>query len=419
MKKKKNNTEEEIVETVQEEPAPEELLKLSQASKTVANLTGKKSKTTLFGYLFLLLTIIILAVIAVTEFSGETNYPLSAVLSVWGENWKFLVLAIAVGVLAMLMDGFRQAALLRGATGKWRIKLTLKSTLLGKYFDGITPSAAGGQPYQVYYLHKNKVPAGVATSLPLLCFFMQQFAFFFIVIFSLIIHGPIVEDVLLQIAIYFGTLCMIFVPVAIMVFAFIPKTSRKIVSFFIKLLGKIRIVKNAEATTLKFYAYLDDYRKSLKIIGKHKKTLISGLLLAVICMLLNYSTVYFIVRASGQTLEWSTVIALMAYTSAASAFIPTPGSSGVSEGFFYLIVSVLTGGFRFWGMLLWRLLTFYMPVLTGLGVFINNAVKDKSYRRRGLIRTSDDDDDKGLEAKTKPTTTEYKDLSEEEKESIE
>ena len=184
MKKKKNNTEEEIVETVQEEPAPEELLKLSQASKTVANLTGKKSKTTLFGYLFLLLTIIILAVIAVTEFSGETNYPLSAVLSVWGENWKFLVLAIAVGVLAMLMDGFRQAALLRGATGKWRIKLTLKSTLLGKYFDGITPSAAGGQPYQVYYLHKNKVPAGVATSLPLLCFFMQQFAFFFIVIFS-------------------------------------------------------------------------------------------------------------------------------------------------------------------------------------------------------------------------------------------
>ena len=38
---------------------------------------------------------------------------------------------------------------------------------------------------------------------------------------------------------------------------------------------------------------------------------------------------------------------------------------------------------------------------------------------RGLIRTSDDDDDKGLEAKTNPTTTEYKDLSEEEKESIE
>ena len=109
----------------------------------------------------------------------------------------------------------------------------------------------------------------------------------------------------------------------------------------------------------------------------------------------------------------------MAYTSAASAFIPTPGSSGVSEGFFYLIVSVLTGGFRFWGMLLWRLLTFYLPTITGLGVFINNAVKEKSYIRRGLLRTSVDDDDKGLQAKVKPTTTEYKDLTDEEKASFE
>lgn len=403
MKKKENKTKDEIIENTPDEPDPEQLLKLSKASKTAENLAGKKNKTTRFGYFFLLLTIIILVVIAVTEFSGEDNYPLSTVLSVWGQNWQFLVFAVLAGVLSMLVDGFRQAALLRGATGKWRIKLTLKSTMLGRYFDGITPSAVGGQPYQVYYLHKNKVPAGVATSLPLLCFFMQQIAFFFIVIISLIVHGPIVEDLLLQIAIYFGTICMVFVPVAIMIFALIPNTSKKILAFFIKVLGKIRLVKNVEETTLRFYAYLDDYRKSLKTIGKHKKTLISGFFFAVVCLLLNYSTVYFIVAASGETLQWSKVIALMAYTSASSAFIPTPGSSGVSEGFFYLIVYVLTGGFRFWGMLLWRLLTFYLPTITGLSVFINNAVKEKSYIRRGLLRTSVDDDDKGLQAKVKPT----------------
>ena len=93
----------------------------------------------------------------------------------------------------------------------------------------------------------------------------------------------------------------------------------------------------------------------------------------------------------------------MAYTNAASAFIPTPGGSGAMEGFFYLIVAVLGGGFRFWGMLLWRILTFYLPTLVGLGVLINNTVKEKSYRRRGLIRTSEDDDDHRLFARRKKT----------------
>ena len=118
--------------------------------------------------------------------------------------------------------------------------------------------------------------------------------------------------------------------------------------------------------------------------------------MALICWLLNFSAVYFIVLASGQSLPWFYVIALMAYTNAASAFIPTPGGSGAMEGFFYLIVSVLDGGFRFWGMLLWRIITFYLPTLIGLGVLVNNTVKDKSYRRRGLFRTSVDDDDKKL-----------------------
>ena len=100
-------------------------------------------------------------------------------------------------------------------------------------------------------------------------------------------------------------------------------------------------------------------------------------------------------------MPWFYVIALMAYTSAASAFVPTPGGSGAMEGFFYLIVSVLEGGFRFWGMLLWRIITFYLPTFIGLGVLVNNTVKDKSYRRRGLIRTSAEDDDNSLVAMAK------------------
>ena len=382
----------------------EQEFKLRQADNTAKQLENRKSKTNKFGYFFLLITVIALVVIAVSEFNNNEEYPLSLVLSTWGENIHYILLALASILLMLFFDGLRQAVLLRGSTGKWRLKLTFKSVILGRYFDNITPSAVGGQPYQVYYLHKHKVPAGIATSLPVVCFFMQQFAFFVLVVICFAVFGPIVDNPWLKAAIYFGSLCMIAMPLTIMIFAFIPKTAQKILRGIILLLYKLKIVKNKEAVMYKFDNYVNDYSKSLKIIGGHKKTLITSFVLAMICQLLNFSVVYFIVLASGESLPWFYVIALMAYTSAASAFIPTPGGSGAMEGFFYLIVSVLVGGFRFWGMLLWRILTFYLPTFIGLCVLVNNTVKDKSYRRRGLFRTSSDDDDKSLVASARPDT---------------
>lgn len=407
MSKKDKNQNTAVQDVTEESVDAESRLKLAQADKTAKSLTDKKNKKTLFGVLFLLLTIIIIVIIALNEFVGQDEYPLSAVLSTWGKNWPYLVAAVGVMLLMLFMDGFRQAALLRGATGKWRIKLTMKSMMLGRYFDNITPSAFGGQPYQVYYLHKNKVPAGVATSLPVVCFFMQQMAFFVLAIFSFIFYGTVITDAWLIVFIIIGSLCMVFIPVVIMTFAFIPKTAKKILCAIIRFLTKIKVVKNPEAAVLRFSAYLDDYSKSLKLIGKHKKTLISAFFLAIICQLLNYSVTYFIVLASGQKADWAEIIALMVFVSAASAFIPTPGGSGTTEGFFYLIFNALSGGLRFWGMLLWRIITFYLPTLLGLGVLINNTLKEKIYKRRGLLRTSADDDDKGLIAAEHPSTKEY------------
>ena len=154
-------------------------LKLTMADRTAQSLTSRKNKKIRLSYLFMLLTIIVIVIVAIVEFSGEDkSYPLSTVLSTLGQNWIYLVLTVGCMLLALVFDGLRQAVLLRGSTGKWRLKLTFKSMILGKYFDSVTPSAFGGQPYQIYYLHKNKVPAGVATSLPVVCFFLQQFAFF-------------------------------------------------------------------------------------------------------------------------------------------------------------------------------------------------------------------------------------------------
>lgn len=380
-------------------PDAEEQFKLDQSEKAVKALTDRKSKSSRFSFVFFLLTIVILVVIAVTEFVGEEEHPLSTVMQIWSQNWQFVVIALLVVLIMLFVDCFKQTMLLRGSTGKWKFKLTMKSTMLGKYFDNITPSAFGGQPYQIYYLHKNKVPAGVATSLPLVGFFMQQMAFLVIIIASFIFRGDIIPSLWLRICIIIGSVFMIFIPVTVMIFAFIPKTTKRIAGAIVRFLHKIKIVKHPDAALTKVHSYLDDYSKSLKLIGKHKKTLLCGFVLSLTSQLLYYSVTYFLIRACGVTEDYWTIVACMAYTSAAGALIPTPGSSGVAEGLFYIIFDVLPVGLRFWTMLMWRLMTYYLPTLIGLGVYINNTVKDKKYRERGLIRTSFADDDDELAAK--------------------
>ena len=102
----------------------EQEFKLSKADNTAKELENRKSKTNKFGYFFLLLTVVVLVVIAVSEFNNNEEYPLSLVLSTWGQNWHYIVAAVGCMLLMLFLDGFRQAALLRGATGQWRIKLT-------------------------------------------------------------------------------------------------------------------------------------------------------------------------------------------------------------------------------------------------------------------------------------------------------
>ena len=114
-KDKNQNPAQEVTEEISDAEAQ---LKLAQADRAAKSLTDSKNKRNLFGILFLLLTIVIIIVIALNEFVGsDEEYPLSAVLSTWGQNWYYLVAAVGVMLLMLFFDGFRQAALLRGRPG--------------------------------------------------------------------------------------------------------------------------------------------------------------------------------------------------------------------------------------------------------------------------------------------------------------
>ena len=93
-----------------------------------------------------------------------------------------------------------------------------------------------------------------------------------------------------------------------------------------------------------------------------------------ICMC---SIPYFVLKAFGAGNAFIDIFFMCVYTYAAVTYIPTPGNAGAAEGTFYALFKTLKSGNIFWAMLIWRFLSYYMFLVTGVGIYVYNFVKNK------------------------------------------
>ena len=123
----------------------------------------------LLNYLIIAVSVVILVcyVVFVDGFEALVDVLFHARLR-W--LWAGLGLLILYWVL--------EAAILNIAAKKLypkqRFLNTLKTTIIGQYFNCITPSASGGQPMQAYHMHNCGMPVGSATGALLLRFVIYQ-----------------------------------------------------------------------------------------------------------------------------------------------------------------------------------------------------------------------------------------------------
>ena len=75
-----------------------------------------------------------------------------------------------------------------------------------------------------------------------------------------------------------------------------------------------------------------------------------------------------------------------------ASLVPTPGNSGASETTASLIfataLSSSAGGALGWVILIWRLLTFYIYILAGLGINVFEIARS-AYRRHRAAKHAD------------------------------
>ena len=255
---------------------------------------------------------------------------------------------------------------------KITFKKMFNQTLITQFFNGITPFSTGGQPMQAYMLKKTGLPIGQATSIIIQDFLVYQLALITIGIVALIINrifGIININIALYSLIILGFIINIGIGLCLIFISFSKKFNTFVGKFLIKVLSKLRIVKDKEKTIDTLEEKLEEFHDSSAIFKKRKGLLTRCYFYNVLALAVLYSIPFVIFLSlnpnSGITIMQS--ITSSAFVLLVGNFVPIPGGSGGIEFCFSTIFGGLLNNTTLVSsaLLTWRVITYYLGIIIG------------------------------------------------------
>ena len=298
-----------------------------------------------------------------------------------GENWKGLLqvdlsqLAIAgclVGA-GWVLDAVRIQVLASALGGKIRFPVALKITLSSAFAACVTPFDTGGEPLQVYLLHKQGFEPGESTAIVTLKSLISAIARLIVVLlfpaWYLIKRRSWGLPKSLETALFIGLLIYISFFALGVFFAAYPEYIRIIMD---KILNKSfvkRFVSKSTANNVMEHVEkgVRDFRAALSMFLKEKRpTLVVISILSLFAWAISFYIPVLILQGLGIAAPFAKTMTVVGIFYLAAAYAPTPGSSGAAE----LSLAALFGSivpFPLLGVfvLLWRGVTYYLTLIVG------------------------------------------------------
>lgn len=292
-------------------------------------------------------------------------------------KWQF----IAVGILAMIiyisLEAINIGRTLKILGNKTKFISNLKYALIGFFFSGITPAASGGQPMQIYYMHKDGITVGHSTLALLINLTSMQITTISIALVSVLFNYQYLNKMLILLLVV-GLLLNTSALMLLLISIFSKRLSRGFMKLIIKIMKLLKI-KNMDKKIKKIGKELRNYQKSSKYIKKNKKVMAKILLTTLIQFLIYYSVAYWTYKALGfEGHNIMEIITMQSVLFATVSGIPSPGSVGVSEGAFVEIFrNIYPEHMIKSATLLNRGINFYIFMLISGIIVTVNQIKEK------------------------------------------
>jgi uncharacterized protein (TIRG00374 family) len=325
----------------------------------------KKHLNYIIFFLIIAITIIVIA----TQVDGQEFATTLA-----QTNWFFLFIAFCCLGIYWVLEAFMLLKMFQRDYPGEKFSFAMTITLIGQYYNLVTPGASGGQPLQLFEMNRRGYSIGMGTAVLVEKYALYQTTVTLLAILGIIIDFKSVTTSLVaaQWLIGIGLLVNLAGVVLVLILAFSPKVARSIMRGGVNFLVFIHIFKEKEKYYAKVDQFVSEYSQAIEDMKTHREETIKLFLLSIVQMLVYYTINYWIYRALGMN-EKSifSIVVLQSILYVAMAFVPTPGASGGAEAGFALIFGPIYGSVNASvALILWRIITFYFIIAFG-GIFIS------------------------------------------------
>lgn len=309
----------------------------------------------------------------------------------------YLILAVVLALFFVCMEGTMIWYLL-GALGRRRSGLLrcISYSFIGFFYSGITPSATGGQPMQLYYMNKDKNTLADSSVVLMTVAIIYKFVLAVIGTLMLVFwYNPLRDYMKKYFGLFFLGLALNVILVVILLAVMIaPNWMKGIVSKGESLLVRLRIFKFSGKRREKINGFIDGYQDAVQFLIRHK----GKVAFLVLLTFLQRCSVFFLTAViykgfSQNGTPFLTVMLLQAAVVIAVDMLPLPGAQGISELLYCRIFAgVFSAANLMPSLYVTRGITFYFLLIVSLLVVAGNSVyrnieagRDKKTRRVLLI----------------------------------
>lgn len=293
-----------------------------------------------------------------------------------------MILATFLGLFFVSMEGVMIWYLLHSMQEKSSVLRCIQYSFIGFFYSGITPSATGGQPMQLYYMNKDGNKTSSSTVVLMTVAVMYKLVLVLMGIGILLVWWSPLKSYLGS---YFylyllGLALNIMLVIFILAVMFYPVVINRIGAFIIRKLAGVHLVKQEEKWLGKLDSLIYGYTEAVTFLKTHGRILavMFGLTFVQRCsvFVLTY-VVYLGFSLQGNT-AWQ-VMALQASVYIAVDMLPVPGSQGITELMYQAVFdTIFPAGLLTSSMLVTRGVNFYFLLIVSLLVIGYQRVRRHS-----------------------------------------
>ncbi len=337
----------------------------------------KKILKKISNYLILLLVTVLVLYFALKDNYQETFEILRTLNGFW------IIIALVLVFSYWFFKSISLNKIICNFKKDYGFLKTFSFILKINFFNAITPFSSGGQPYELYYLKKENLKMADVTTIVIQKFVVYQIALVLLGLIAIIsnhVFNIFKSNDLIKHLVTLGFIVNFLVTLVLFLLAFTRKLNKFFIKVVMEIMEKLKIVKNKEKRIEKFNKYINELYDGTKKLLNNKIEFIKMISLNFMGLICLYLVPLALLYSTGDYQSFNGLISIVSssYVMLIGSFVPIPGGSGGLEfGFMKFYGSFIKGGTLTAIMIIWRFVTYYIPMVIGAIALSIKRKKDK------------------------------------------